>query len=521
MCDIRDRLRKVKCDEGRPICRRCIVSGRECRGYKPAPIGNFSWHQLLHHAQPSLSVSVNATELRYLSYYHHVVAPSLVQSLDDTFWVINVPQIIDQEPSARYAVLAISALHEDFNATLQSRALGRLDCRTAHTTLAESNTDISTSCAFALQHYNAAIRMVLEDHISNDEVLLTVSLLFTCIELLQGSADAAAQHCQHGLRVHSKLRLSTELSTAFSRLSIFPQLMGTLTSPNVVYFPKETEKLAVDPMNTLAQAREALDVLVAGGARLLKMAKSFQELDTLCSLHDLKAEHKQVCRTLNHWWEEFTALRCRLLPTSPGRESDAAAFRLLETRWLVSCIMINSCLSNTETVFDEYLSHFKRIIDVAEQEKAARSTSASSLPSFSFEMGYLPFLFYVGIKCRQLGLRIRALVLLNDLSCARETIWDKNILYATATWATEVEHGVSLDEDHMRSVTHPYPEDQLPSDARRIITYSNTDEAALEIDSKGCAVVRRRICFYTSGSEGVVGPLWDCTTMRLCCPDTV
>lgn len=510
-----DRLRRVKCDEGRPSCRRCTLAGRECRGYQPAPVGSFSWQQLLHWRQPCLSV--DAAEARCLSYYQHVVAPSLARSLDHTFWGIHVPRVLDQEPAARHAVLAISALHEDFDTTLLKRASGRLDDLTSLTGRLELNTDISSRCAFALQHYNSAIRMVLEDRISNVETLLTISLLFTCIELLQGSTDAAVKHCQHGSRVHNDRRLPSELSAAFNQISIFPQLFDTFDTSNVpkLTFPQgEHCPVAVGEMRTAVQARHALDATMARGARLLRLAAINREGGASCSLQDLKTEQFLVQRALGLWWESFAALR-RLSSTYSAVHSDAAAIRLLETRWLVSSILADSCLADTENVFDEYLDKFQRIVELAEQEEAARSASGFHLPSFSFDMGYSPLLYIVGIKCRQLRLRARALILMKDLSCAREVIWDTCIMYATVKWAIEIEHGLSLDEERMRSTTDPYSDEQLSWDAKRIVGFVNTDKVSLGVDSEGCAVVRRRIRFHSSGPDGVVGPLWDHTTMRL------
>jgi len=131
-------------------------------------------------------------------------------------------------------------------------------------------------------------------------------------------------------------------------------------------------------------------------------------------------------------------------------------------------------------------------------------------------MGYLPFLYIVSLRCRQLRLRIRALVLLKALSCSRETIWDACIAYATAKRVVEFEHGLSLDEERMRSASNPYPDKHLPYDAQRIVRFDLADEASLEADSEGRALVRRRICFHSSGPDGVVvGPSWEYTTMRL------
>ena len=488
------------------------MSGRQCRGYQPAPVGTISWQQLLR--RPCLFV--DESEVRCLSYYHRVVAPSLARSPDDTFWAVHVPQVLDREPAARHAVLAIGALHEGFDATLLKRASSVLYGLTGLTGRSDMSADVSAACAFALQHYNSAIRIVLEDRISSEEALLTVSLLFTCIELLQGSTDAAATHCQHGLGLYANDQLPAQLSAVFGHISIFRRLFNPLNLTDSVSPQADPCPTPVGEMCTVAEARQALDAVMARGARLVRLAPGNWDGDDSYSIQDARTEQFHVCRALSLWWQGFVALRRRLSSTSSVLESDAAELRLLETRWLASDVLARSCLAGNEALLDEYLDHFRRIVELAEQERAARSASGMRPPSFSFDMGYLPFLYIVSLRCRQLRLRIRALVLLKALSCSRETIWDACIAYATAKRVVEFEHGLSLDEERMRSASNPYPDKHLPYDAQRIVRFDLADEASLEADSEGRALVRRRICFHSSGPDGVVvGPSWEYTTMRL------
>lgn len=437
--------------------------------------------------------------------------------MDGTFWVTYVPQILQQEPTARHAVLAISALYEDFVETLPQRASGRLDDSTGLTARLESSTTISSRTAYALKHYNSAIRMVLEDHISNVDALLTVSLLFTCIELLRGGVDAAAKHCQHGIRVHKNGRLPPELSPAFHQLGFFSNTFDTSSTLKFSEFSDSKGNpclTAVDEMRTLGQAGQALDAIMACGANLLRLvAQNRTGENTLCSLQDLKTERFHLHRALGLWWEGFTTIRRRLTAIPPVRDPDAAGLRLLEARWLVSNILESSCLADSETIFDQYLWEFRRLVELATQEKAARDAARVPLPRFSFDMGYLPLLYIVGIKCRHLRTRIRALVLMKDLSCERETIWDACFIYAAAKWATEFEHGLSLDEERMQSAASLYPDEQLACDADRIVGFRIAGNANWGVDPKGHPVVRRRVCYHVFGPGGTVGPLWEYMTV--------
>lgn len=475
-------------------------------------MGNFSWQQLLHQRQPC--VSVDTSETRSLSYYHQVVAPSLARSLGDAFWATLVPQILEQEPAARHAVLAISALHEDFGTTAKARSMGRLDNLTALTTRAEASSDVSAGCAYALKHYNAAIRIVLENQVSNTETLLTVSLLFTCIELLQGSTDAAVKHCQHAVRVRNNSKLPPELTAAFSHMSVFPELFDAVGATINIDAEGEINRCTADEMRTPMQARQALDVVMAQGARVIRLALGDENGHMSCSKQYLQSEQFHAHRALRLWWEDFAALRRRLSSTLRVSDSDASLLRLLEVRWLVSNILLETCLNKAVDVFDAYLPRYKRIVELADQEMAARCASQSPTACFSFDMGYLPLLYIVAFKCRELRLRVRALVLLKDLSCARETIWDASVIYATLSRIIEVEHGLVLDEERMRTETNPYPEELLASDSKRIVWFNNTNEVHLDVDDEGNTVVRRRIQFFFPAPDGTVVPLVDYTTTK-------
>lgn len=324
------------------------------------------------------------------------------RTLDDTFWAVYVPQILQQEPAARHAVLAISALHEHFVATLPNIASSRLDSLTSLTARLGSDTCILSRTAYALGHYNSAIKLVLDDCISNKEVLLTISLLFTCIELLQGGVDAAAKHCQHGVRIHKKQTLHPELSAAFYQLGFFSNIFDRSSS---LVFSKSSDLqespclAVVYGLYTVRQAFQNLNKIMARGAGLLRLAaESRDNKNGAFSTQDLKTEQFHVHRALGLWWDGFTTLKGRSAATPPARDPDAAAFRLLEARWLVSSILERSCLTDNETTFDAYLYESRRLVELAQQEKIARDTERLSLPSFSFDMGYLPLLHIVSMS---------------------------------------------------------------------------------------------------------------------------
>ncbi|KAK6072634.1 C6 zinc finger domain-containing protein [Seiridium cupressi] len=108
------KIRKIRCDEGRPQCFRCLSTGRRCDGYLPAAPGTYSWSQLLHLETAPIQAALDA-EPHIISYFRHVVAPSISGPLDSHLWTSVVMQISSQQAAAKHAVLAISSLYKTMN----------------------------------------------------------------------------------------------------------------------------------------------------------------------------------------------------------------------------------------------------------------------------------------------------------------------------------------------------------------------------------------------------------------------
>jgi hypothetical protein len=382
-----------------------------------------------------------------MSYFQYSVAPIMTGALDKTFWTRHVPQVAESDPAARHAVIAISSLYEDFS--------------TSSTDVPPSDTPGWHGNAFALRQYNLAIRRVLAPgHKFPDlDTLLTVSLLFTCIELLQGNSDAAIKHCQHGINVYnspSSSRLSPELSGVFSHLSIFPPFFGRGVSD--VPLPRSPALDDDQPggacLDSVARARETLHSIMARAVRLVRLTGRYRTgageggpVGTGVLPAWEETMQRENCRDLDTWADGFAVLRGQSM--AGNAEYDAAAFRILEMRWLVSKIWTDACLHNNETIYDQYMDRFQRIVDIAEEEQRARAASTTQAAKFTFEMGLLPLLYVVVIKCRNLSLRARALMLMRNLSCSRETLWDADIMYAAGIRVIEVEHHIWIEEEHI------------------------------------------------------------------------
>ncbi|KIN03138.1 hypothetical protein OIDMADRAFT_97438, partial [Oidiodendron maius Zn] len=111
------RVRRIKCDESRPSCQRCLMTGRKCDGYSSditissqTPNNSTDLIQRI-----SVHTPGNAEEKRGFDFYLRNTAAELSGYYDSLFWEKLILAASAQKPSLRHAVIALGALHEDFS----------------------------------------------------------------------------------------------------------------------------------------------------------------------------------------------------------------------------------------------------------------------------------------------------------------------------------------------------------------------------------------------------------------------
>ncbi|KAL0939985.1 C6 zinc finger domain protein [Colletotrichum truncatum] len=472
------KIRRVKCDEARPACNRCVSTGRKCDGYVAPPAGTYSWAQLLR-IRPPLTQAASEPELRALSFFRSAVAPVLAGPLDNYFWTHLVTQVSHQEKAARHAVLAISSLYEKFKENPLDRISG------------EKNT-------FAVSNYNEAIKYLRTT--DNLETVLLVCLLFTCIDMLRGECKGAINHCRHGINIlngsSSKSRLIRDfLEPAFCRLGIFPFFFGV--RPETFPVLEAVASVPKAPFRNLAEAQAALDPLLVKTIRFVRSADEYRLGDdpspkpsktTLSQRQDIYAE-------LDSW---HAALRNLLkYKTKSSKETVAAnesmVEKLLEVKWLVGKIWIETCLSRGEAIFDLQLDKFQRIIDLSYEADNLLKSSKQNQPraKFTFDMGFGPLLGFVIIKCRCLRLRLDALQLVQTLSHERETLWDNSSVLSFGRRMIELEHDLQLTPGG--SLDDVFDDGTLPEEGKRIKDSAMQDKTRFEVGKDGSVTIWRQI----------------------------
>ncbi|KAI2606567.1 hypothetical protein GGR54DRAFT_437874 [Hypoxylon sp. NC1633] len=445
------KARKVKCDEAKPYCNRCLNTGRKCDGYAPKPTPTLLWHRPVKRFQ---SVD-SANEARALQFFCEQTAPSLSGTADPYFWTHLVMQFSNFEPAVRHCVVAISSLYEQF----QSKAV------------AHSGVQLNDN-SLALQHYNAAIReLKLTD---NQPLVLLVCILFICIEFLQSNKEAAIQHYKHGVTLLKRVHYSwarEHLVPVFRRLSVFPYFFGggNADFPDLISLD---DPLPAD-FNTFAEAHSAMDGILSRTIQLVRWGDPYR----IGSLRyhrvpsEKLAEHREIISLLEEWQILFKRLDARSTTTvrdncNVGNDVIGAMSRAILSSGYEMChIWLDIAFEADDMCFDWHIPAFRRVLDSCLILDSAIPVTKHN-PRFIFETGFLPLLHGVATKCRDLNLRLEALRLIKLLGGCRENLWEADQMYALSRRVIEMEHDVVLDEQGQPATPATHP--GLPPDERRV-----------------------------------------------------
>ncbi|KAF4946946.1 hypothetical protein FSARC_14078 [Fusarium sarcochroum] len=133
------KARRVKCDETKPRCSRCVSAGRKCDGY---PVQRYQKRNTLALIIPKCGLEIvpsTPEQGRAIQYYRHVAGPALAGNRDRYFWTNLVLQAANLEPAVRHSIITISLLYEYLDPTNDDQRF------------------IAQEHCVALTHYNAAI----------------------------------------------------------------------------------------------------------------------------------------------------------------------------------------------------------------------------------------------------------------------------------------------------------------------------------------------------------------------------
>lgn len=471
------RFRKVKCDEGRPSCARCLSTGRICDGYgvwggggaeqRPGGLGSrqtgcpiLSSDRPLLHLGPASPILLRATaiaaasseEHSCLEWYRLRTALKMQGAFRLPFWRALVMRAALHEPAVFHAVLALSSVHRRASAGL--RELGP-----------EASPDEAER--FALRHYGRAMGALLRMRgpgggASERLVALVACMVFVCLELLRGRYRTGNGHLRNGMRLLVELEgagngtsnrddahaCAAEAFTCMNLLAV--QLgHGYWTAPVSVLSNCQRMPILFE---CPAQARKSLDNLVAAVLHLTRrgLAGSVTDSGTFDHIQEgLLEEQERVQFGLVAWLDTYKASRVRFdLQLSAVQKVGYHVLLLHHT--MASIMACTSLRPDDEMAFDYYCREFATLVKHAyEVRQAVRAVHESGDPVFSpaserslftADIGWAPPLYYTAIHCRVRRIRLSATNLLRTLP-SKEGFWCSALAASVSEEVVRIEEG--------------------------------------------------------------------------------
>jgi len=466
---MRDRSRRIKCDEAKPECERCKWGGRKCGGY-PSIFRHETANIILRNESSSVSsgseivltpasygaispspgldpqVDLLPTERRALHHFLNRSALDFSESLACRFWQSYVPRLSTTSPAVRHAVITISALHEQIFST-------------------SSTVD---SC-FALSQYQKAITAAnsrfLDGNVPHSTVLqetLTACGLFAFIEVLLAENLRAYTHLLGGLQLISQLpamdRTSLSQESAFSDLielftSYDSQALNSVGSLESTTYLAEISRQrgTIDWENLITQdiARgDLLEGIHKAATSLRHLVRESQHFMRCCAGNmryeiDIPWEvtygQQQQLAFFDSWHTRILSL-LESVPKEDQTENFVAGLAPLVMQYHTTYLRLASCLSPNEIIYDDYSPSFMAIVSAAQDKLACKNLVR---PKFTIESPIVEYIYIVALKCRNHEIRSRAIQAMR--CCGGEGLWDGLAMAAVSETAMEVEEAWARD----------------------------------------------------------------------------
>ncbi|KAI0096814.1 hypothetical protein F4776DRAFT_556237 [Hypoxylon sp. NC0597] len=459
------KIRRVKCDETKPSCKRCTSTGRKCEGYPPVPqrkprggsaatgkaptissgatiVGYNDFP--LPPASPGPAPGINSTERESLHFFWVATEHDVSRNFEPHFWGRLVLQASREYPTVLYALDAVSALYKAYmmreHVTHQSQ--GVLD------------TPMTRS---ALVCYNKAVK-VISEHLSAGtiplEAVLLCCLLFVWLEFLRNDFVTGMKHLQSGLAILQEasgllsrrgpafVGIDGSIPHIFTRLQIQATIHGCPSSNFNSSPMKCPSEALIHPhppsFFTLAEARHSLDSKVVYIFQLVREKQTFEasrgfQTITCPEWPWFVARRDAYITDLMRWSAAFQ--QSPLL--TAGNDANTVRTLLLQLNFEVAMMVLRALFFDSEMQYDEYNAEFERILTLVERILQSGSSKGQH-PVLSLDTSVIPSLCYVILKCRERTIRHKAMEVLKSAP-EREGMWHRDSMIVATNWKVAME----------------------------------------------------------------------------------
>lgn len=440
--DIFDSKRRIKCDETRPACVKCVQAGWQCDGFATSQSNSTSSAVITKTTIPTLAISRysipfqipgSQKDRQLLHYFCVQGSQELAAFLNLDFWTRTVLEQSHQEATVRQALISLSALH--LNLTTDPHA---------ENGMARDGT---------LAQYGKALRMLqrrmkMPDTEAATKTALVCSVLFCCFEATLGNNEAATHHLRGGMNMllscHDQGTERTDdlcgITQEFERLELQAKLFYDQPVADSVppWDDVGGQDYDVQPFQRLSDAHSALVRAFSLGWVLMcdNTDHRFTQEDALPE--SILREKRRLRGMLVQWKSAYDKFEGGL------GEVDRAGYghQILLVHWQIALMLIDAVFPADLDVWG--MSPNPRAATMLELiENIVNTASWSCEPgrrTVSSEMGVVAPLFALALKCADPQVSDGAFRLLCSMQ-RREGLWEASHLASQITKLREAREG--------------------------------------------------------------------------------
>ncbi|KAF4974457.1 hypothetical protein FZEAL_8628 [Fusarium zealandicum] len=430
------RIRRVKCDEAKPSCRRCLSSKRKCDGYLPeestvtrrqlvdaarqiSVIGPIS--QALTQYPRYGSRSATPPNLSLFDVFRNLTAPSTASFIPSQFWTRELLQLAHSEPAIWHATLALGALHQRHELTWQGHG------------------DQSSRGLWSQANASYARSMSYAQGVKDPTRLLSLSLALVSITNMMGRWSESQVHIGAGHRLLKQAGHSTATTSAAEILTRLDLQAMTLSDSSAPYEYKDAPRVV--QIDDFMRQTSAIQSYAQAGTALFGLMRRFMLLgETMAEgEEDDDSIVNSLAQDLVSW--EFKMGTFEGHHQNPHQEVGAISIRLYHT-------LLRMCMAGgfgPETRWDEMLGYFERILALGESLWSNTRNNHVQSP-LSLEPGLIVPAFMTAQRCRHPWLRRRTIAFLRKLK-RQEGMWSSDGAAAVAQKIMEVEGQVFYESE--------------------------------------------------------------------------
>ncbi|CAG8890958.1 unnamed protein product [Penicillium egyptiacum] len=411
-----------KCDEGRPVCLVCTSYNRKCE-YRVTVDRRTRASRLAKDVRPEGAVAlvcqvpthqVDLTnqERYFLDFFRQSTSLQCAGYFYDEFWQRLVHQASEDQPAIRHAVIGMGSMNYHF---VRSR-----------------DGPSPYDQTFSLRQINKAIhalqRNLIEERMARPrvETVLVACVVLVSTLLFQEDAVSAGTHLRSGYKLleeylagNNNSDVAATLTRAFANVHMVWSSFnsnGALTGdqpPIPLLIPPQP-----DATDEIQRANDSIVTLV----RLLSYQNNYHR--TRLGSPGAELDGADFVGSLLKLQGQLQAYRGIHKHHLVQRDLTALTILELWAELLPILAMVEIGPGPREMQYDKFLKHFQRVFQLAESVLMCDNIDT---PTFSVNLGVIPPLCLLALKCRDPIVRQETLSLLGR-SRRQEGIWSTSLI---------------------------------------------------------------------------------------------